>query len=75
MPAVIGDDGSAKVVEADETWTSDTIYRLRQPVHVQAGATLTIEAGTLILGVGPSAAIIVEPGGRIEAKGAGRRLW
>ena len=68
-PLVMGSDGRATLVSRDETWTRDTIYKLRQPVRVQSGATLAIEAGTLIQGLGPSAAIIVERGGKIEAMG------
>ena len=68
-PKVIGEDGMPTVIRTVETWTSDTIYKLRQPVYVRAGATLRIGAGTLIQGLGPDAAIIVEKGGRIAAHG------
>jgi alpha-tubulin suppressor-like RCC1 family protein len=39
-------------ITEDTTLTSDTIYRLKGRVVVTAGATLTIEAGTLIYGNG-----------------------
>ena len=68
-PVVMGSDGRSTLVARDRTWTRDTIYKLRQPVRVQSGATLAIEAGTLIQGLGPNAAIIVERGGKIEAMG------
>ena len=38
-------------------------------MFVNAGATLTIEPGTLILGRGPRSVIVIERGGRIEARG------
>ena len=69
QPAVLGGDGSVKEIAMDETWTSDTIYKLQHQVFVNAGATLTIEAGTLIQGRGPNAMIVVERGGRIVAEG------
>ena len=58
------------IVAADQTWTSSTVHKVRQPVRVRAGATLTVEAGTLIQGLGANARIIVEQGGRIEAVGS-----
>ena len=69
-PTVHGSDGSEAVVAADETWASDTIHKIRQPVRVRAGATLTIEAGALVQGLGANAKIVVEKGGRIEAIGS-----
>ena len=72
-PRMHASDGGETVVAADETWTSDTIHKLRQPVRVRAGATLTIEGGALIQGLGPNARIIVERGARIAAAG-GRAL-
>ncbi len=35
-------------ITADETWTSDNVYRLKGRVLVTGGATLTIEPGTII---------------------------
>ena len=73
QPRDVGANGQATVIETDETWTRDTIYRLLQPVRVRAGATLTIQAGTLIQGLGTSVSIVVERGGRIEALGTRAR--
>jgi hypothetical protein len=35
-------------ISTSTTWTSDNTYRLKQQIYVLPGATLTIEAGTLI---------------------------
>ena len=69
IPLALGRDGRDTEISADTTWTNDRIYALRHQVFVQAGATLTIEPGTLVLASGPTAAIIVEKGGRIVARG------
>ena len=52
-----GGDGETCPVEAvtgviteNTTWTNDNIYQLNQKVVVDNGATLTIEAGTIIKG-------------------------
>ena len=66
---VLGADGSATEISMDQTWTADTIYELRQQVFVNDGATLTIEAGTLIRSSGVNAAVVVESGGRIMVQG------
>ena len=66
---VLGEDGSATVIAADTTWHSDRVWALRGPVFVQSGATLVIEPGTVVLGLGARAAIVVEQGGRIVAHG------
>ena len=71
-PRTVGSDGLAVGIQTDETWSGEVIHELHQPVHVQAGATLTIQAGTLIRAIGPNTAIIVERGGRIEAEGTRR---
>lgn len=71
-PRQIGADGLTVDIQANETWFADTIHELRQPVHVRAGATLTIQAGTLIKALGQRAAIVIERGGRIEAEGTRR---
>jgi hypothetical protein len=68
-PAVLGADGAPTRIAGETRWTSDTLYRLRDTVVVQPGATLKIEAGTLVQGRGPRAAILVLRGGRIEADG------
>lgn len=60
-------------ITADETWTSNNIYVLDGKVIVQSGATLTIEAGTIIKGAegqeASAAALIVARGGKIMANG------
>lgn len=67
VPLVLG--GGATEILTDATWGPDRIRVLRGPVHVHAGATLTLEPGTLVLARGDRAAIIVAPGGRIVAQG------
>ncbi len=47
-------------IATSQTWTSDNVYNLQQQIYVEPGATLTIEAGTLIqstAGVGGSLAV------------------
>ena len=70
MPDVeLGADGQDTEISIDTTWNNDTIYRIRHQVFVNAGATLTIEPGTLILAQGQNAVIVVEKGGKIMANG------
>ncbi len=56
-----------------ETWTSNNIYYLNQKVVVKAGATLTIEPGTIIKGrkgTGSLAsALVIQRGAKIKAVG------
>ena len=61
--------GVDRTIATDTRWTSDTIYLLRHRVIVRSGATLALEAGTLIRSYGPTAEIIVEQGGRIAVEG------
>lgn len=56
-------------ISQDTTWTADTVYRLRYQVFVNDGATLTIEPGTIIVGQGQNAIMVVERGGKIIADG------
>lgn len=65
----LGFDGTDTEISTDTTWTNDTIYRVRHQVFVNPGATLTIEAGTLIQARGQNAVIVVERGGKIMAEG------
>lgn len=65
----LGSDGTDTEISTDTTWTNDTIYRIRHQVFVNSGATLTIEAGTLIQASGQNAVIVVEKGGKIMAEG------
>ncbi len=66
---VLGADGKDTEIAEDTSWTNDTIYKIQHQVFVNAGATLTIEAGTLILARGQNAVIVVEKGGKIHAEG------
>lgn len=60
-------------ITADETWTSDKCYLLDGRVYVDNGATLTIEAGTVIKGkqgTGTNAsALIIARDAKIMAQG------
>jgi hypothetical protein len=60
-------------ISQDVTWTADKVYELSGRVVVRSGATLSIEAGTLIKGqegTGSSASVlIVERGAMIDAQG------
>lgn len=69
VPEVFGADGTDTEISTDTTWSNDTIYKIRYQVFVNSGATLTIEAGTLILAEGQNAVIVVEKGGKIIADG------
>jgi hypothetical protein len=70
---IIGNTADAQnytVITESTTWTSDNVYRLAEQIYVDAGATLTIEPGTLIqseAGTGGSLAIC--RGAKIYAKG------
>lgn len=64
-------------ITADETWTADNTYFLDGFVFVKNGATLSIEAGTVIKGLSQSSitsgdftsALIITRGGKIDAQG------
>lgn len=60
-------------ITSDETWTSDKVYQLGGRIAVEDGATLTIEAGTIIkgeVGTGASAtALLIARGGKLMAEG------
>ncbi|WP_343488068.1 thrombospondin type 3 repeat-containing protein [Allomuricauda sp. d1] len=60
-------------ITSDTTWDSDFIYQLNGRIAVESGATLTIEAGTLIkgsAGQGTNAsALIVARGATLNANG------
>ena len=58
---------AANITE-DTIWESENIYRLQQVVHVENGATLTIRAGTKIIG-DQGSALIITRGARLEARG------
>lgn len=68
--------GSATVSDniiEDTSWSADTIYTLDGRIFVESGATLTIEAGTIIKGAqgaGANASVLViNKGATIEAAG------
>ena len=57
-------------ISISTTWTSDKVYLLNGWVYVTNGATLTIQAGTVIRGdKANKASLIVEPGGKLIAQG------
>nr|WP_321234554.1 hypothetical protein [uncultured Psychroserpens sp.] len=60
-------------ITENTTWTNDNIYQLNQKVVVDNGATLTIEAGTIIKGTpgtgSLASALIVARGAKINATG------
>lgn len=60
-------------ISGDVTWTADNIYRLDRRIAVLDGATLNIEAGTIIKG-GPGSganatSLLVAQGGKLNAMG------
>ncbi|MEZ0612127.1 IPT/TIG domain-containing protein [Fibrella sp. WM1] len=65
-------------ISANETWTADNVYLIRGFTYVKAGATLTIQPGTVIKGgdatLDPTGqqkggTLIIEQGAKIDAKG------
>ncbi len=69
-----GDSGATQEMEisgdivADATWTADTVYILTGLTFIMDGVTLTIEAGTTVLGDRDSA-LIATRGGKLMANG------
>jgi hypothetical protein len=58
-------------ISSDRTLYADTVYTLQGTVTVPDGVTLTVEAGTLVLGdvsVAPTALVVLQ-GGRLVAEG------
>ncbi|MGV3625701.1 MAG: hypothetical protein ACO1OB_33125 [Archangium sp.] len=55
-------------ITADTTWTKNNVYVLKQLTYVQAGKTLTIEAGTTIAG-DSSSALIISRDAKLRAEG------
>ncbi|WP_296618802.1 hypothetical protein [Marivirga sp.] len=77
-PVDNNDDDNGNVIITDNitentTWTKDNIYQLGGRIAVEAGAELTIEAGTIIKGEGGSqanaTALIVARGAKLFAQG------
>ncbi|HYD54969.1 MAG TPA: hypothetical protein VEA99_20200, partial [Gemmatimonadaceae bacterium] len=62
-------------ITGTRTFRAETTYTLSGFIHVAEGATLTIEAGTRIVGdfEVPGSSLIVMPGGRIRAMGTADR--
>ncbi len=57
-------------ITTNTTWTKANVYLLNGWVYVTSGATLTIEAGTVIRGdKANKGALIIEPGGKLIALG------
>ena len=77
-PVVDNDDDNGNVIITDNitentTWTKDNIYQLAGRIVVEAGAELTIEAGTIIKGEAGSqanaTALIIARNGKLFAEG------
>jgi hypothetical protein len=64
-------------ITADTTWSADSIYQLAGRIFVTNGATLTIEAGTIIKGetgiATEASALIIARGSKINAVGTAQR--
>lgn len=61
-------------ISANTTWSESQKYLLKGFVYVEAGATLTIEPGTIILGDKSSkGTLIIKPGGKIIARGTAQK--
>ncbi|PTM11825.1 MAG: hypothetical protein DA407_00710 [Bacteroidetes bacterium] len=60
-------------ITANTTWTNNNIYKINQKVVVDAGATLTIQEGTIIKGTpgtgSLASALIIARGSKINAVG------
>jgi hypothetical protein len=57
-------------IRGNETWTNGNYYVLRGHVFVREGSTLTIQAGTRVIGeAGSLGTLVVERGARINAIG------
>lgn len=60
----------ANAISTNTTLSSDRVWILRGETHVQSGAILTIQAGTIIKSdVSQKGALVIDKGGRIEAVG------
>lgn len=63
-------DGSSVAITANTRWTADKRYLLKGFVRVKAGATLTIDPGTVILGdKQTTGTLVIERGAKINAEG------
>ncbi|EYF04603.1 hypothetical protein [Chondromyces apiculatus] len=69
-PGNQGDTTLSGSISEDRTLTADKEWTLGGVVFVEAGATLTIEPGTVIKGAASSlGTLVVEPGSRLMAQG------
>ena len=57
-------------ITSSQTWTSDNVYVLDQPIYITDGSTLTVEAGTVIRGQSESADGANDPGTLIVTRGS-----
>lgn len=61
-------------ITTNTTWTSNNIYLLQGWIYVRAGATLTIEPGTIVKGENSSqGALIIERDAKIYAQGTAQQ--
>jgi hypothetical protein len=69
-----GGNDATSGITTNTTWTASNKYLLKSYVYVRSGATLTIEAGTVIFGdKDTKGALIIEPGAKIMAMGTATR--
>jgi hypothetical protein len=69
-PTVTVQGSRANAITTNTTWSASNKYLLKDYVYVSSGATLTIEAGTVIFGdKDTKGALIIEPGAKIIAIG------
>jgi hypothetical protein len=67
---ILGTEELSGTIDADMTLTADKIWMLNSKVVVDAGVTLTVEAGTTVAGMdGTDAWLMVMPGGELIANG------
>jgi hypothetical protein len=74
QPPVVGDEITVSgSIEEDQTWTKDKVYILDGKVVVDGGATLTIEAGTVVKGAQgqqtQASALIIDRDATLNANG------
>ena len=68
---IVGESSEVIVAEnitEDTVWAADRVYRLSKEIFVENGATLTIRAGTKIIG-DQGSALVVTVGARLESRG------
>jgi hypothetical protein len=56
-------------ITSDTTWTNDTNIVLNGRVGVDSTYTLTVQAGTVVLGAGPGSYLVIERGADLVANG------